>query len=81
MFALFKLPIRRFSQTPSLNNLLSHSKLTVVPGNIIGVGDLNGDGRPDILYKSQAEIATGNGTFKLISEPITFLQSFPPLPM
>lgn len=64
------------------HSLLSQtlSKQFVVPqqlgglsgSNFIGTGDLNGDGRPDILYNNQALIATGNGTFKSISESENF---------
>ena len=49
-------------------------QLNGVTSSFIGVGDLNGDGRPDILYQKSAEIATGNGTFKSITESITFPQ-------
>lgn len=59
------------SQAPS-KQFVVPQQLNSVPGAILGVGDFNGDGRPDILYKSQAEISMGNGTFKLITEPITF---------
>lgn len=48
--------------------------LSGVTSTLIGVGDLNGDGRPDILYQSSAQIATGNGTFKTIAESTTFPQ-------
>ena len=70
MFGFFA-PHSLLSQTLS-KQFVVPQQLNGVSGPIIGVADLNGDGRPDILYKSQAEIATGNGTFKLISEPITF---------
>lgn len=33
-------------------------------GALVGVGDLNGDHRPDILYGFSEEIATGPGTFR-----------------
>jgi hypothetical protein len=68
LFAAHSLP----SQTLS-KQFVVPQQLNGATGAIIGVGDLNGDGRPDILYyQSQAEIATGNGTFKTISEPISF---------
>jgi hypothetical protein len=41
-------------------------------GALIGVGDLNGDGRPDILYADTEEIATGAGTFAPVRLPFTF---------
>jgi hypothetical protein len=47
-------------------------QLNGVTSSFIGVGDLNGDGRPDILYQKSAQIATGNGTFKSIAESTTF---------
>jgi len=37
--------------------------------NLVGVGDLNGDGRPDILYAYSELLATGNGTFQTIALP------------
>ena len=49
-------------------------QLSGVTSALIGVGDLNGDGRPDILYQSSAQIATGNGTFRTIAESTTFPQ-------
>lgn len=70
MFVLFASHLA-LSQTVS-KQFVVPQQLNAQTEDIIGVGDLNGDGRPDILYKFQAEIAIGNGTFKRISEPITF---------
>jgi len=61
------------SQTLS-KQFVAPQQLSGVTSTLIGVGDLNGDGRPDILYQNSAQIATGNGTFKTISEAITFPQ-------
>ncbi len=47
-------------------------QLSGVSTGLIGVGDLNGDGRPDILYQTNALVATGNGTFKSIAETENF---------
>lgn len=41
-------------------------------GRLIGVGDLNGDGRPDILYTDTEEIATGPGAFTAARLPVVF---------
>ena len=70
MFGLFA-SHSLLSQTLS-KQFVVPQQLSGVTSNLIGVGDLNGDGRPDILYQNTAQIATGNGTFRSISESITF---------
>ncbi|HEY2471164.1 MAG TPA: VCBS repeat-containing protein [Terracidiphilus sp.] len=62
-----------FASHPALSQTVSKQfvipqQLNGIPGEtIIGVADLNGDGRPDIVYQNHVAIATGNGTFKIIS--------------
>jgi len=72
MFGLF-VSHSALSQTLS-KQFVVPQQLSGVTSTLIGVGDLNGDGRPDILYQSSAQIATGNGTFKTIAESTTFPQ-------
>ncbi|HEY2471163.1 MAG TPA: VCBS repeat-containing protein [Terracidiphilus sp.] len=68
-----------FASHPAPSQTLS--KQFIVPQQLSGVsnsyfiasGDLNGDGRPDILYDDRALIATGNGTFKTVTESQTFV--------
>jgi hypothetical protein len=72
MFGLFA-SHSLLSQTLS-KQFVVPQQLSGVTSTLIGVGDLNGDGRPDILYQNSAQIATGNGTFKTIAESTTFPQ-------
>lgn len=55
------------SQTVSKQFFLPQQLGGIINERIIGVADLNGDGRPDIVYQNHVAIATGNGTFKIIS--------------
>lgn len=48
------------------------SSISANNDNVIGVGDLNGDGRPDILYPSGEEISTGKGTFRFVAQTYNF---------
>jgi hypothetical protein len=72
MFGLF-VSHSALSQTLS-KQFVVPQQLSGVTSPLIAVGDLNGDGRPDILYQNSAQIATGNGTFQSIAEPVTFPQ-------
>lgn len=68
LFASRSLP----SQTLSKQFVVPQQLSGLTSSNFIATGDLNGDGRPDILYDNKALIATGNGTFKTVTESENF---------
>jgi hypothetical protein len=73
LFSAHALP----GQTSYAKQFVTPQPLTSVneysSGQLIGAGDLNGDGHPDILYQNSEEIATGNGTFRFVTLSHSFV--------
>ncbi len=51
-------------QTSFPKQFVTPQQLAGPVGDLIGTGDINGDGRPDIVYTNNVQIATGPGTFR-----------------